>query len=76
MDIMLKSIKSVFPKFDEALFRGDMELAEIKDWDSMQSINLQIELEQSYNVDLSDLLLQGNHTVDYIIAHINSLLKK
>ena len=66
MDKIIAAIKSVFEEFDESEFNPDMLLDEIPDWDSMNSINFQLELETAFEVDLSDVVLTGEHKISDI----------
>lgn len=68
MDTVLEALKSVFDEFDEVNFGEAMKLGDIPGWDSMNSVNLQIELEEMFDVDLSDTVLEGSHSISDVIG--------
>lgn len=57
MEKTVKAIRSVFPEMKADAITADLRLGNIPGWDSMNSINLQIELEKEFAVDLSDTQL-------------------
>lgn len=67
MEKIIAAIKSVFEEFDETELRSDMLLDEVPDWDSMNSVNLQLELETTFEVDLSDIVLTGEYRISDVI---------
>ena len=62
----------VFEDFDEGMFNADMKLGDITDWDSMNSVNLQMELESIFDVDLSDTILMEKHKISDVIDILRS----
>ena len=72
MKKLIVAIKSVFEDFDEKEFRDDMLLEEINDWDSMNSINFQIELESLLDIDLSDVVLTADNKISDVISVLRS----
>ena len=72
MELLAKTIKTVFADFDQAKLREAMKLSEIPEWDSFNSVNLLLELESAYQVDLAWAVLSGETT----IAELVGMLKK
>ena len=68
MERIKEALKSVFEDFDEKVFNEDMQLGSIPDWDSMNSISLQMELELIFDVDLSETVLKDEHRVSDLLA--------
>jgi acyl carrier protein len=64
---IILSIKSVFENFDENQFSHDMLLEDIPDWDSMNSVNFQAELELAFDVDMSDEVLSGDMKISDVV---------
>jgi acyl carrier protein len=74
MDSVMVSLKTVFPSLDASALRPESRLDEIVGWDSMNSVNLMLELEAVTGVSLfaHDVVLEGRHTladVDRLIEH-------
>ena len=67
MEKIITAIKSAFEEFDESEFRSDMLLDEIPDWDSMSSINFQLELQNMFEVNLEDVVFTGDHKISEVI---------
>ena len=67
MDKIKSAFKQVFERFDEALFQPEIKLGDLPDWDSMASVNLQLELESAFNVSLSGLFLTSELTVADVV---------
>lgn len=57
------AIKLVFPEFNESQFRQDLELGQIPGWDSMNSINFQMQVESMFNVKFGDFSLNDYNKV-------------
>lgn len=72
MELLLKAIKSVFEDFDEKEFNENLEMSEIPGWDSMNSVNLQLEIESVFGIDFSKFIIGGNHKISDIIENIKS----
>jgi acyl carrier protein len=76
MERLFESIKEVFPEFRAETYGEDMTLNQIPDWDSMNSINLQMQVEERYGVELdSDAPLTGANTIHEFFEYIQHLLK-
>ena len=62
------AFKQVFERFDEALFQPRMKLGDLPDWDSMASVNLQLELESAFGVALSGVFLTSELTLADVVG--------
>jgi acyl carrier protein len=71
MDAIALAIKTVFPAFSGNIHAG-LRLGEITGWDSMNSVNLALELESHFGVDLSDVILTPQQTVIDVASIIES----
>jgi len=49
-------------------FRLDLPLAEIEGWDSMNAVNLTLELESAFSVDLEGIILTADQTLADVVA--------
>ncbi len=67
---LLQAVKEVFPDFDDKIFSPNLELEAIPDWDSMNSINLQLALEEVFQKDFADAPLNGEDTVSDLMIFI------
>ncbi len=68
MERIKEALKSAFKDFDENAFSENMKLGDIPDWDSMNSVNLQMELESVFDVNLSEVILEEEHKVLDLLA--------
>lgn len=67
MQRLSKAIKSVFKNFDESQFNLGLEMGQIPGWDSMNSINLQLEVESRFNIKFGDFTLNDyNKVIDIV----------
>lgn len=64
---LIEAILRVFPYIDAKALSEEMRLGQIEGWDSMNSINLQVELEKTFGVNLSDFPLGSEHTVAAVV---------
>ena len=62
MTRIANAIKNVFPGCDKSNVSAAMTLGEIPGWDSMNSVNLTLELENTFAVDLSNVILSSENT--------------
>ena len=69
---VVEAIKTVFPDFDEATFSSDMEMLQIPGWDSMNSVNLQMQLQTMFNVQFDQFVLSDESRVSDIVAFLKS----
>lgn len=69
----IKALLNVFPELHEAEIKPDLTLGAIPGWDSMNVINLQLELEALCKVDLSAENISGDMTVDQLEDRIKML---
>jgi acyl carrier protein len=67
MQRLSKAIKTVFSDFDESQFSRDLEMGQIPGWDSMNSINLQMQIESMFNIQFGEFNLNDYHKVSDII---------
>lgn len=72
MTRVVSAIKTVFPEFDAAVFNTDMEMAQIPGWDSMNSVNLQMELQKTFEVPFDQFVLSDETRVSEIVAFLKS----
>lgn len=72
MERIRQAIKTVFPDFDEATFSPDMEMLQIPGWDSMNSINLQVQLDNTFGVKSEEMGLNDYSKVSDIVAFLKS----
>ena len=72
MDKLRASIIAVFPRTNAADILPETLLGDIPDWDSMNSVNLLLELEEAFSVSLIDSTLQETDKVAGIIALLAS----
>ncbi len=70
MEPLKKALKTVFEEFDEKEFSENLELSEIPGWDSMNSVNLQLELESIFGVEFSGFQIGGAHKIKDIIKYL------
>ncbi len=63
MKKLISAIKSIFPAFNESQLRDDMTLDSIPNWDSMVSVDFQLELESAFGINLSDIQFNGKSTI-------------
>lgn len=68
--MLFQQIKEIFPDAEEAECTGSNELKNIPGWDSLKAINLQMLLEDTYSVDLSDLEWAGNETFEQVESRL------
>jgi acyl carrier protein len=67
MDKIRTCLKNVFPRCDEAAVKADTLLGTIPGWDSMNSLNVLLELEGTFSVDLQEETLSGKQHVSDIV---------
>jgi len=73
MNNIIKVLLTVFPELRETDITPDLSLDNIPGWDSMNAINLQLELESIYKIDLSREALPGEMTVAQLENRIKVL---
>lgn len=69
----VKSIREVFPEWDG---RGDLAaltFENVPGWDSMNSVNLQVELETAFDISLVDRPMEKGETLASYLAYIQGL---
>lgn len=72
MTRVVNAIKTVFPEFDEGVFNADMEMAQIPGWDSMNSVNLQMQLQKEFNVPFDQFVLSDETRVSEIATYLKT----
>lgn len=65
-------IEEVFPEVGDLVIDAETALGQIPDWDSMAAINLQVFLEQQYEISVPAELLSEETTVGDIVALVQS----
>jgi acyl carrier protein len=66
MEKLKNAVLAVFPEIKTETIEPGLKLGNIPGWDSMNSINLQIELEKQFNLDLSDTQLGEEQTLSQV----------
>ena len=72
MERIRQAIKTVFPDFDESTFNPDMEMQQIPGWDSMNSVNLQVQIDTIFGVKSEEMGLNDYSKVSDITAFLKS----
>jgi acyl carrier protein len=66
--VKLKSVlQSVFPKWDPSTCNETLYLRDVAGWDSMNSVNLSLELETAFGIDLSGIVFSGEQTISDVV---------
>ncbi len=66
------AITTVFPEFDPATFSDDMEMLAIPGWDSMNSVNLQMQLQTVFAVPFDQFVMGDETRVSDIAAFLKA----
>jgi acyl carrier protein len=72
MEKLKNAVLAVFPEIKPEAMEPGLKLGNIPGWDSMNSINLQIELEKQFSIDLSDTQLGEEQTLGEVIDTIKN----
>jgi len=64
---LIHAIAAVF-EFRESDLRPDLVLGEIDGWDSMNAVNLTLELETAFGVELPGVILTADQTITGVIT--------
>lgn len=72
MQRLSQAIKAVFSDFDESQFNEKLEMGQIPGWDSMNSVNLQLQIELAFNVKFGDFSLNDEHRVSDVINFLQT----
>ena len=67
---LVECLKSCFPKWDGDANSG-LKCGDIPGWDSMEAVNLQLELESAFAVDLESFDLRGDTTISQIAKAVH-----
>ena len=67
-------LKTVFPHLDENNYNVHLQMGDIPGWDSMNSVNLQMEIESCFLVDISGFVISNKTTVEDILGIIDKKL--
>jgi len=67
-----KGIEELFPVPAQFEVAADTSLEHIPDWDSMNSVNFKIFLEETFKLEIPDDLLNGETTIGEIMTHIRN----
>lgn len=65
---LAEAVAAVFDDFPAADLRPDLALGDIPGWDSMNSVNLVLELESAFDTSLEGVLLVADQTVADVVA--------
>jgi len=65
---LTEAIRAVFDDFAPDELTLALTLGEIPDWDSMNSVNLVLELESTLDVDLQGVLLVADQSIGDLVA--------
>ena len=73
MQRLLTTVAAVFPGTDASVLNGETPLRALNGWDSMNSVNLALELEQAFGVQLfsRDIVLTGDMTLAQVLAIVD-----
>ncbi len=63
MKRILRAIKETFPEFEENKFSEGLTLGSIADFDSMNAINLQINLQAKFGIKFYDFSLKESTSI-------------
>ena len=72
MDKVIRCIHAVFPDADESALTPESRLGGIPGWDSMNSVNLLLELEAAFSVRLLNEMLSGDQRLADVVALLRS----
>jgi len=72
MQRIREALQEVFPHFADASFGETMALGSIPDFDSMNSVNLQLSLESKFHTKLDDLPLNETTKISDIAAYLRT----
>ena len=72
MTRVLDAIKTVVPEFDETTFDMDMQMLQIPGWDSMNSVNLLMQLQKVFEVPFDQFVLVDETRVSDIAAFLKA----
>ena len=61
------ALSEVF-EFDASDLRVELVLGEIEGWDSMNAVNLTLELETAFGVELAGVILTAEQTIADVVA--------
>jgi acyl carrier protein len=76
MEQIRTALKNVFPELKDEQLTDGLKLCDIPGWDSMNVINLQLELETLCKVDLSSENIPGEMTVSQLEEKVRLLSGK
>ena len=66
-DKLVGALSEVF-EFPAADFRPELALGDIEGWDSMNAVNLTLELETAFGIELAGVILTADQTLADVIA--------
>lgn len=69
-----EELEEIFPEISGMDITPDTQLQEIPEWDSMAAINLQVFLEEQYNLALAQGFLNDDTTFHELAALIQELV--
>ncbi len=66
-DKLAGALAEVF-EFQAADLRQEMALGDIEDWDSMNAVNLTLELESAFGIELAGVILTADQTLAEVVV--------
>jgi acyl carrier protein len=66
--MLQEGLHELFPEMGEMIITPDTKLHEIPDWDSMSSVNLQVYLEENFNIIVHQNFLNDDTSVAEILS--------
>ena len=72
MTRLVGAITAVFPDFDDTAFSPDLEMMQVPGWDSMNSVNLQMQIQSTFDVQFDQFYLNDESKVSDIITFLKS----
>ena len=70
------AIYAVFPELEGREIVASMTLGDIPNWDSMNSVNLQLALEERYGVQLGAMQLRPTDTVEDLEKRLDQTARR
>lgn len=69
---LIEAVQSVFPEWLPTSDLACVRFHEIPGWDSMNGVNLQMEVEARLGVDLSDRPIRRDETLQELLDYLSS----
>jgi len=72
MKLITEALSNVFPKVDTAALTTETKLSDIEDWDSMNAVNLVVELESLSGCHNLQLTFDRGTTIGHVAEGLKS----